>query len=197
MLAILLSSTPAAFAQSEPETALPNRNGFFVRMSTGFGVSELNIDRGAVTTEARIPGLALDFSLGILAWRRLAVGGVMLLDAGSLSLEDADPFFEDGDGASISTFGVTAAVYPFEGAGLHLGTAFGYSLLNVSLDESERESVRADGVGGALWLGYDARFLKEWSIGSVLRASAGRTSDGDDFVVTTRAIAVLLTAVYQ
>jgi hypothetical protein len=196
----LLSSTPGAFAQSEPEAAaLPNRNGLFVRMSTGFGVSELNIDRGAVTTEARIPGLALDFSLGILAWRRLAVGGVMLLDAGSLDLEDADPFFENGDGASVSTFGVTAAVYPFEGAGLHLGTAFGYSLLNVSLDESERQrkSVRADGVGGALWLGYDARFLKEWSIGSVLRASAGRTSDGDDFVVTTRAVAVLLTAVYQ
>ena len=174
-----------------------DRNGFFVRMSAGFGVTHLDIERGLTSTSARVPGLALDFSLGIKAWRRLAIGGIMLLDTGALDLNDRDPFFDSGAGASVSTFGATAAVFPIPDAGLQLGGGFGYALLNVALDESARESAAASGVGGAFWLGYDARFLDEWSVGSVLRVSAGRMSDGDDFVVTTRAVAVLLTALYD
>ena len=197
LITTLCSSATLAFAQGAPEPAPREANGFYVRMSAGFGVNHLSIDRGSETTQARVPGLALDFSLGALLSRHFAVGGMMFLDTGSLDLDDADPFFESGDGASVSTFGATAAVFPFTGLGLHVGTAFGYTLLNVSLDESARQSVAADGVGGAVWLGYDARFLREWSLGSVVRASAGRTSDGDDFVVSSRAIAVLLTAVYR
>jgi hypothetical protein len=177
--------------------AAPEPNRFFVRMSAGFGVSELNIDRESETTEARVPGLALDFSIGVLAWRRLALGGIMQIDTGSIDLRDSDPFFESGAGASVSTFGASAAVFPFAETGLNVGTAFGYSLLRVSLDDGGTESVGADGVGGALWVGYDAKILDEWSIGSVLRASAGRLSDGDDFVITRSGLAVLFTAVYE
>ncbi len=195
MLTTLCLSTNIALADGPREAPAPNR--FFVRMSAGFGVTDLNIDRDGETTHARVPGLALDFSLGAALGRHVAVGGIMFLDTGSLDLEGADPFFESGDGASVSTFGATAALFPFTELGLHVGTAFGYTLLNVSLDESARESVSADGIGGAVWLGYDARLLREWSIGSVVRASAGRTSDGDDFVVTSRGIAVLFSAVYQ
>lgn len=183
------------------ERTYHTHDGFYLRLSLGgaWGSTSQSFASGSGDTLSGAGG-ALDVMVGGTPARGLVLGGALL---GNSLL---DPSY-DVNGMSTASnanlgFGMLAAfidAFPNPHNGFHLGGGFGPALVRLGA-RSSSNSTSTEGVGGTLWLGYDAWIAPQWSLGGMLRFAEARTSGGTGALGqtdVTRSIVILFTALYH
>ena len=143
--------------------------GFYLRTSVGFGFykSSFNDNKRGNTEYSDDGGsMSLDLLIGGSPSPGVSIGGGLLLD----------PQFGKQGGVS-GLIGPFIDGFPDVNRGWHLGGEVGLgvqSFRNVNANERQR----ANGIGGAFWVGYDFWVAGEWAIGPEVRVLGMRTNDG-------------------
>ncbi len=165
-------------------------DGFYARFNLGFNLGSAfvqtdSLERPNYTVGGG--GLAVDILIGGTPSPGLVLGGGLLLQ--NSVTEDVEI---DGGGSSPSGSSTLALIGPFvdgfpvANKGLHFGGLLGLASARTTRQDGTDEFDGA-GVGLAVWLGHDFWVADEWSLGALLRFSAGLTGqtdgEGDDEVV--------------
>ncbi len=195
----LVDQTPAP----PPPVARTDKlhDGFYLRMNLGFGSQSTTIGNGSPypNLKATRPTLAIDFLAGGAPSPGIIIGGALLLDSLSSTTFKADDGYSAKASVSLLTLGPFIDGYPNPRGGFHLGGTVGLSSARLANDPNIPTN-KALGFGLAAWLGYDWWVADQWSVGGLLRFSGAHTSrniDSTDISVDTRAITLMLSAVYQ
>jgi hypothetical protein len=142
--------------------------------------------------------------------RGLAIGGGLW--GQGASEPETDP--ENADSYESLDFGMVGVFidgFPDPTGGFHVGGAVGIAGFNGEFeDEPAEDEERPErigdkdggtaGIGGSVWVGYDAWIAPEWSLGGMLRFTGAVTSSNADDLeqrANTRAFAILFTALYH
>ena len=174
-------------------------NGFYLRGSFGGGGFWPRItDRSDSVTRFSLsgstPSLNLEAMAGASPADGFALGGGVAWAGGTSGLTG------DGVESSVSSLllGVFFDAFPRPNAGMHLGAMAGYAMHLI--DDHPSGVKRADGLGGAAWLGYDWWVSDELSAGLMLRFNGGVTQ-GDEGTgslrVSSTGLSLLATALYH
>jgi hypothetical protein len=165
--------------------------GFYLRTSVGFGFYKSSFtDNKRGNREYSDDGgsMALDLLIGGSPAPGVALGGALLLD----------PQFGKQGGVS-ALIGPFIDGFPDVNKGWHLGGAVGLgvqSFQNVGADDRQR----ANGIGGAFWVGYDFWVAGEWAIGPQVRVLGMRTNDsksGEDVSAFARSLTFGISSVFN
>lgn len=143
--------------------------GFYLRTSVGFGFYKSSFTdnkRGDLEYSDDGGSLSLDLLIGGSPAPGVALGGGLLLD----------PQFGKEGGVS-ALIGPFIDGFPDVNKGWHLGGAIGLGVQSFQ-NPGANERQRANGIGGALWVGYDFWVAGEWAIGPQVRVLGMRTNDG-------------------
>jgi hypothetical protein len=189
-------------AASDTPTMRTDRfhDGFYVRVSLGFGTQWTTIDdrRARPNYSAKNSALIADLLVGGAPSPGVVFGGALLLD----NLPSTE-FKLDGNtaktGLSLITVGPFIDGYPNPRGGFHSGGMLGASAAHLT-GNTYFPAENTLGVGLATWLGYDCWVADQWSVGGLLRFAGARVighKNSSDVEVYTRSIALLLTAAYQ
>ena len=175
-------------------------DGFYVRMSFGFGSQSTTIDDGAPAPNFTATDATLVFN-GLVGGA--PAPGVIL--GGSLALDSlpSTTFEADADraktGATLFSIGPFIDGYPNPRGGFHVGGTIGPSFARLS-SNTGFAGTKSSGISLAAWSGYDWWVADQWSVGGLLRLSGANnwsSSTSPDFAINMRSIALLFTAVYQ
>jgi hypothetical protein len=161
-------------------------DGFYLRLGLGLGSLSLDVDPSDGTldaTSASASAVAFDLLIGGTPGRGLAIGGALLVSAGSAAGVDVGGV-ETNENAALTTGIIGAFVdgFPDPHGGLHIGGTVGLASASLERDGST-DDFRGGGVGLAGWVGYAAWLGPEWSLGGMLRFYGAVTRDptGDGF----------------
>lgn len=159
-------SGPAA-APAAPATGARVHDGFYLRLSGGYGLVSVSQSSSpaAPAAEAKISGMgpAFDLSIGGSPIRGLAVAGTIVAHVVSTPTVEAGGVKKDGDkGIFMTYFGPTVDGYPDPTGGFHVGGGVGYGTVS---------SVNYDAAGLAFqaFTGYDFWLGDSWSVGPLGR----------------------------
>lgn len=175
-------------------------DGFYVRMSFGFGSQSTTIDDGVPAPNFKATDVTLVFN-GLVGGA--PAPGVIL--GGSLALDNlpSTTFEADADraktGATLFSIGPFIDGYPDPRGGFHLGGTIGPSFARLT-SNAGFTGTKARGISLAAWLGYDWWVADQWAVGGLFRLSGANnwsSSSSPDLAINTRSIALLFTAVYQ
>jgi hypothetical protein len=198
-------SRPELAAQAPAPAALTIRtdklhDGFYARLSLGFGTQWTTIDDATVRSNfsAKESTLIVDLSIGGAPSPGIILGGALLLDSLPSTAFKADGISAK-TGLSLMTVGPFIDGYPNPRGGFHSGGMLGASAAHLT-GNTYFAAENAYGFGLATWLGYDCWVADQWSVGGLLRFAGSHVvghKDSSDVGVYARSIALLLTAVYQ
>jgi hypothetical protein len=175
-------------------------DGFYVRMSFGFGSQSTTIDDGAPAPNFTATDATLVFN-GLVGGA--PAPGVIL--GGSLALDSlpSTTFEADADraktGVTLFSLGPFIDGYPNPRGGFHLGGTIGPSFARLASNTGFAGN-KARGISLAAWLGYDWWVADQWAVGGLLRLSGANnwsSNTSPDLGINTRSIALLFTVVYQ
>lgn len=175
-------------------------DGFYTRLSLGFGSESTTIDSGQPLPNFTAKGGTLDVDLLVGGAPRpgIVLGGAILLD--SLPSKTFSPdSYSVKSSVSLWTIGPFIDGYPNPRGGFHLGGTIGLGIARLTNDPSFPTN-KATGFGLAAWLGYDWWVADQWSVGGLLRFSGAHATSHEnstDLAVDTRTVALMFTAVYQ
>ncbi len=209
VLLVTVSLLSASLARAEDE-AIAVHDGFYLRLSTGFGGYREGIARSGERTSTTVSGIATsdELAVGGTPWPGLVVGAGLwstsvLASRTHTRADEPEPDVARGD-ASFTLIGPFFDYYFDPRRGLHLQAAVGIaSVRGVRLDTAELDSDRsAVGVGVVVGLGYDWWVSRQWSLGAIARLAVVSASGRDRSDTRwNHAIgstpAVLFTAVYH
>lgn len=187
----------AAPAPSGENRSYHYHDGFYLRVGLNYGPGWGGLSLGEDDqTQVDYFGGLLDFNLliGGTPSPGFAVGGGLVL--GSFLQPNMD---SDGDEVATSNVGYLL-VGPFvdghfaPNGGWHAGALAGLA----GLGESPHAE-RSLGLGGSVWLGYDAWVGSDWALGGNLRFAAAATSGSEplDFSASALAISLGFSALYH
>lgn len=172
-------------------------DGFYLRLSVGFGGLGVSSNGGGVNSTASGWGGAIDFLVGGTPAPGLVVGGgVLLQEAFSPSYSERGPSGPVGFGM----LGPMIDAFPNPAGGFHVGGLVGLS--RVGLDDAHGNA--SGGLGLSVWAGYMWWASSDWSLGGLVRLSAarsGRTLGADpaqfDVADTTRAATFMFSTAFH
>ncbi|HMJ11336.1 MAG TPA: hypothetical protein VK524_08000, partial [Polyangiaceae bacterium] len=119
---------------------------------------------------------------------------------------------EEYENLDFGMLGVFIDGFPDPTGGFHVGGAIGVASLNGTFEDEDFEDEEPDpdrigeedggtgGIGGSVWVGYDAWIAPDWSLGGMLRFSGAVTSSNADELeqrANTKSFAILFTALYH
>jgi hypothetical protein len=175
-------------------------DGFYMRLSLGFGSQSTKIDNGTLLPNFTADGgtLNVDLLAGGAPSPGVVLGGALLFE-GLASTTFSPDVYAVKSSVALWTIGPFIDGYPDPRGGFHLGGTIGLSSARLTQNPSFSTN-KTGGFGLAAWLGYDWWVADQWSVGGLLRLSGAHTTGREnsiDMSVDTRAIALMLTAVYQ
>jgi len=175
-------------------------DGFYVRMSFGFGSQSTTIDDGAPAPNFTATDATLVFNglVGGAPAPGVILGGSLALDSLPSTTFEADAY-RAKTGASLLSIGPFIDGYPNPRGGFHLGGTIGPSFARLT-SNTGFAGTKAKGISLAAWLGYDWWVADQWSLGGLLRLSGANnwsSNTSPDLAINMRSIALLFTAVYQ
>ncbi len=175
-------------------------DGFYVRVSLGFGTQWTTIDDSTPRRNfsAKETSMVADLLVGGAPSPGIILGGALLLDSLPSTRFEADGTAAK-TGLSLATVGPFIDGYPNSRGGFHSGGMLGASAAHLT-GNNYFAAENAYGFGLATWLGYDCWVADQWSVGGLLRFAGAHVfnrNDSSDVGVYARSIALLLTAVYQ
>jgi hypothetical protein len=202
--------------ETPPPPVVPRRgyrvhDGFYLRMSIGGGylVSKVTYDDSSIPDRTLSGGGgALELMIGGSPARGLAIGGGLWGQNASEPKTDPDSA-ESYENLDFSMLGVFVDGFPDPTGGFHVGGAVGIAGLNGAFEDDDfdpdpdrigEEDGGTGGIGGSVWVGYDAWIAPEWSLGGMLRLSGAVTSSNAEDLeqrANTRSFAILFTALYH
>ena len=199
-------------APAEPTVrSLPHRHdGFYLRLSTGFGPYNESIARPGQDPHTSVSGIATtgDFAIGGSPRPGLVLGGalwsasVLVADARTDAGEIAPP--SAGERSSYSVIGPWMDYYFNPRGGLHMPMSLGFAVVrgvDAGGGRFNRENT-ALGAGCLVGIGYEWWVSDEWSIGILGRltgiVATSKDDDGRRWVhAVGSAPSVLFTATYN
>jgi hypothetical protein len=199
------STQPAKMNVETPEPEAPVQrsyhvhDGFYLRANIGLGAYGVRYDDDVNAGGA---SLAFDLMIGGSPSPGFVIGGALLGDFNrNLSVRQGD---RDIGEASVGTglIGPFVDGFPNSKGGWHLGGMIGLATVRTE-DLPGSDEVRTDqGVGGAVFGGYDAWVADEFAIGGLMRFSAAvaRSEDsetGRKLDSTSTALTLMFTALYH
>jgi hypothetical protein len=200
------SSAPAAkmnVETEEPEAPVQRsyhvHDGFYLRANIGLGAYGVRYDDDVNAGGA---SLAFDLMIGGSPSPGFVLGGALFSDFNrNLSVRQGD---RDIGEATVGTglIGPFVDGFPNSKGGWHLGGMIGLATVRTE-DLPGSDEVRTDqGVGGAVFGGYDAWVADEFAVGGLLRFSAAVARSEDDQTgrkldSTSTALTLMFTALYH
>jgi hypothetical protein len=126
----------------------------------------------------------------------LALGGALLAEGTSVSLERGDFGVTEDHDLSVLMIGPFVDGFPVPTGGWHFGGTLGLARITVS--DLAYGTARANGVGGAFWLGRDFWVAPDWSVGPLVKFTGALARDkSPDVHASTFSVTVLFTALYH
>ncbi|HEY4157227.1 MAG TPA: hypothetical protein VGM29_03985 [Polyangiaceae bacterium] len=200
---ITLTTAPLP-AQSIEHRSYHVHDGFYLRMSVGFGdfrSSYTDNNRQNANYSGRGNSMSLDLLVGGSPSPGISIGGGLLVD----------PLFGvdyQRNGLGVGSHGGTSVLvgpffdgFPDASRGWHLGGLIGVgaqSYQNVNTTGSKSSTAR--GLGGAAWFGYDFWVAGEWAVGPELRLMGQRSNDtrsGEDVSAWARSFTLGVSGVFN
>ena len=197
-------------AKPEPRT-YHYHEGFYLRASVGFGYYSASFNDGnRPNLDFRNHGgsMSVDLLIGGSPSPGVSIGGGLLLDPLLGADYDRDDDYVGNDNRLGSHGGFSTLIGPFIDGfpdvtrGWHLGGLIGFaaqSFQNVNATGGDA-TLRAAGIGGAAWFGYDFWVAGEWAIGPQFRMMGMRTSDtksGENISAFARSFDFGISAVFN
>ena len=186
-----------------PSPSMPRayhlHNGFYARVSAGFGSLSATFDDDVPSTQALKGsggGLSMDLMIGGSPSPGVAIGGALLAE-GSAAVEFERAGFKEDRSLTVAIVGPFIDGFPAPHRGWHLGGLLGFA--HVAIEDSRNDGVsKTNGFGGAFWLGHDFWVADEWSVGPLLRFSGALTQGRErDVRASTFAVTLLFTGLYH
>lgn len=190
-------------AVQEPAPSVPRtyhmHDGFYARMSVGFGWLGATFDDGDVSgVDLKGSGVSLSFDAMIgHAVTPGVIVGVDFIGEASASVQFERGALDQDRSVSLFIVGPFLDAYFQPNAGWHLGGTVGFAHANT--EDNLDGSVPTNGVGGAFWVGHDFWTAENWSFGPLLRLS-GSYGEGSRFEAVNAssfAVTALVTGVYN
>ena len=168
--------------QEGPQRSFHTLDGFYVRGSLGFSALSASFDDAsspAQNLDASGTGFGIDLLVGGSPTPGLAIGGGLISNLlFSADFERGNRPEPDRDMRWLSV-GVFVDGFPDPHGGWHLGGFLGLASLGLSQGQTPLVQ-NTDGIGGAVWFGYDEWVAPDWSMGGLLRAAFANTSGEQD-----------------
>lgn len=170
---------PPAPVDTTPKPGARLHDGFYLRMSLGFGAGSST--QNYSTTEVKYSGAAMMFDLmiGGSPLPGFVLGGALVghrILNPNIKINGGD-FGTAGDNESLdlSTLGLFTAIYPDPKSGFNIHALVGYSTISFQT-ENTRSTQNPVGLSVMGGVGYDFWVGDQWSLGPDLRFAYANTS---------------------